>query len=370
MLPPPCAVDGCADGRQKRPRERQAVQLGRLAKKVAELGSGFEVVEEIFSARVPLLRLRHVETGLAVDVSSHQPTGDRADRAVGSSLHRLGGHGVVILVKSWARRRGVLGAFEGFLSSFCWTLLTLYALRRRSSFPDVGGSCATAGRASSSSGTARGGRGSLSALVALRGVFEDMLELGGSAELRRMAVDALEGTLSSRPPGERSRRRNGRAAPLFLRASPEDASDNAARSLTYSGWRACLVEARRGLRLCQAGRAAAAVALFRRKRPGALKRPNLGVRLTKRPRAAITGQLGGGSGEEEGGHTGTAKKRLSAHKRRRLAAASAAASSATSPVLQMAGLPPFELPSLDPMLLIAERAAVAVSPSAAPLLGT
>lgn len=70
-----------------------------------------------------------------------QQSGKQVDRAVAEVMERLGARDAVVLVKSWARRRRVLGAYEGFLSSFCWTLLVLYALRRRTTCSDGGPQC-------------------------------------------------------------------------------------------------------------------------------------------------------------------------------------------------------------------------------------
>lgn len=44
-----------------------------------------------------------------------QQSGKQVDRAVAEVMERLGARDAVVLVKSWARRRRVLGAYEGFL---------------------------------------------------------------------------------------------------------------------------------------------------------------------------------------------------------------------------------------------------------------
>lgn len=239
--------------------------LARAARHATASGSGFCVLEEVFSARVPVLRLKRKACGLEVDVSVPDQRCCNADSVVSSTIEELEGRDLIVLVKTWARRRGIRGAYEGFLSSYCWTLLSIYVLRKLQQ---------------SKAGAEPGDRPSLQA--ALRAVFEALLQLG-SAAARGRAVDALRGLLVPRPSG---RHIAGRKAPLFV-LDPAQPSGNVARCLTSEGWRMCMVEAKKALQLCLKSDAWAVHALFKEKHqmPGA--RPTAVRR--KRRRAAPLG---------------------------------------------------------------------------------
>ena len=224
------------------PGHRGVSQLEKLALLAASEASGFVVVEEIYSARVPLLRLRERASGLEVDVSVGDRSADKADRAVAENMMGLDGHEIIVLVKTWARRRCVQGAYGGFLSSYSWTLLCLFALKQQR-------------RTLAAQHPDRRLR------VALLAVFKSVLSLAESAPAN-CAVDAAKGALVARPAGRKKGSRRSMA--LYIQDLVEP-SRNASRCLTPAGWRATVAEARRAARLCEAGGGDGVPKLFQKK---------------------------------------------------------------------------------------------------------
>jgi len=90
---------------------------------------GFAVTEVISSARIPILRLRY-DDKLDVDVSfqNTEPLRNtqllRAYARLSATIRHL-----VVLIKSWANAECVCGAQDGHLSSYSFTLMTLYYLQ-------------------------------------------------------------------------------------------------------------------------------------------------------------------------------------------------------------------------------------------------
>jgi len=89
----------------------------------------FEIVEQIWNARIPILKLRF-DAVLDVDLSCHNaealPNTQllRAYSDLAPAVHELG-----LLVKLWARSEGVCGARSGYLSSYSLTLMAIYYLQ-------------------------------------------------------------------------------------------------------------------------------------------------------------------------------------------------------------------------------------------------
>lgn len=89
----------------------------------------FEIVEEIWAARVPILKLRFDEA-IDVDLSCHNPQALQ-------NTHLLRAYAnlnpkvveLVRLVKLWAKDEGISGAPEKHLSSYSITLMVLYYLQ-------------------------------------------------------------------------------------------------------------------------------------------------------------------------------------------------------------------------------------------------
>ncbi|CAE8683223.1 unnamed protein product [Polarella glacialis] len=89
----------------------------------------FKIKEEIWSARVPIVKLLFDET-TEVDLSCHNPQALqntyllKAYAELSPQVRRL-----VLAVKVWARTEGVCGAPSGHLSSYSLTLMVLYFLQ-------------------------------------------------------------------------------------------------------------------------------------------------------------------------------------------------------------------------------------------------
>ena len=97
----------------------------------------FEVVEEIWSARIPVLRLKF-DLALDVDLTCHNLNAlcnTRLLRAY-SDLSPVV-HQVVIAVKVWAKSAGVHGARAGHLSSYSVTLMAIYFLQVECQVPCI-----------------------------------------------------------------------------------------------------------------------------------------------------------------------------------------------------------------------------------------
>ena len=89
----------------------------------------FEVVEEIWTARVPIVKLRFANC-LDVDLSfcNTEPFANTQLLKAYSKLDskaRL----LVLLVKLWAKGENLCGAKDGHLSSYSYSLMTLYFLQ-------------------------------------------------------------------------------------------------------------------------------------------------------------------------------------------------------------------------------------------------
>jgi len=89
----------------------------------------FKVVDQIWTARVPILKLRF-DDSLDVDLSCHNtealPNTQllRAYSELAPAVQELG-----LLVKLWAKGEGVCGAPQGYLSSYSLTLMAIYFLQ-------------------------------------------------------------------------------------------------------------------------------------------------------------------------------------------------------------------------------------------------
>ena len=90
----------------------------------------FQQVESICSARVPLLKLVHKETGIQCDIAIgnnlavHNTQLLKAYCDLDPKIQSI-----VLCIKLWAKRRKIGDASDGFLSSYAWTLLVLYYLQ-------------------------------------------------------------------------------------------------------------------------------------------------------------------------------------------------------------------------------------------------
>jgi len=88
----------------------------------------FEVMADIFSARIPILKLRFRGT-LDVDLSIQNTEPFRNTQLVRSYMELPGVWEFVMAIKLWAKAEGIVGATEGHLSSYSITLMALYFLQ-------------------------------------------------------------------------------------------------------------------------------------------------------------------------------------------------------------------------------------------------
>jgi hypothetical protein len=88
----------------------------------------FTIVEEITAARIPILKLRYLQT-LDVDLS-FQNTNPFANTQLLKAYATLDGRvrQLVSVIKVWAKAESICGAPDGHLSSYTWSLMTLYFL--------------------------------------------------------------------------------------------------------------------------------------------------------------------------------------------------------------------------------------------------
>jgi hypothetical protein len=129
----------------------------------------FEIVEEILGAKVPIVKLRF-DSALDVDLSCQNslPIQNtqllKAYSSLDARVRDLG-----IAVKLWAKAAGVCGACKGHLSSYTFTLLTIYFMQVH---PDVKLPCLPP------AAFAEGGESGQAKLAAARSVFSNRQSLG------------------------------------------------------------------------------------------------------------------------------------------------------------------------------------------------
>jgi DNA polymerase sigma len=118
----------CLKARPDREGEDAAKDLERLGP-LLRAHPKFAVVEEVFRAKVPIMKLRYGEL-LDIDLSCHNSQAVRNTlllRAYANLDRRVRELGVA--VKLWAKGAGVCGAFQGHLSSYSFTLLAIYFMQ-------------------------------------------------------------------------------------------------------------------------------------------------------------------------------------------------------------------------------------------------
>ncbi|CAK9110943.1 UTP:RNA uridylyltransferase 1, partial [Durusdinium trenchii] len=89
----------------------------------------FEVIQEVWSARVPIIKLRFMDI-IDVDLSCHNPQALQNTYLLRAYSH-LSPHirQLVLCVKCWAKAEAVCGAPSGHLSSYSFALMVIYFLQ-------------------------------------------------------------------------------------------------------------------------------------------------------------------------------------------------------------------------------------------------
>jgi len=250
---------------------RKADQIKALKQLMNNLTPSFRVKEARFfdRIRVPILVLEYqgsrgdmVEADISVG-SFDEGTGvakGTTDRLIRRILERTP-HALplVLLVKKWAKARGLNTAFEGFLNSLGWTLLCLFFLARRGDVEPEALSCKDDGVTPAGEATLELPTPVECDLVRapsgaeLAAFFEDTASLGLLLDTPRLpstgppGISLLSHSVVQGPAGER--------APFYIEdpgvklATGRD--ENVGRALTEGTWRTllrCCAEAAKGLR--------------------------------------------------------------------------------------------------------------------------
>jgi predicted nucleotidyltransferase len=110
----------------------QSLEVIRLALQYG----GFEVIELVAKARIPILKLRLEDTECDVSYNNTVPLYNT--RLLLAYAHLSDGCvNLVQHLKHWAKARGLHSAHQGHLSSYAWTLLGIYYLQVRHGLPGL-----------------------------------------------------------------------------------------------------------------------------------------------------------------------------------------------------------------------------------------
>ncbi|MGA0331801.1 MAG: hypothetical protein ACO3MI_05495 [Candidatus Poseidoniaceae archaeon] len=86
---------------------------------------GMENIQSIPKARIPIVKFKDPRSGLDVDISLDNRLAIHNSEMLKSYAQEERLQRLVQMVKYWASRRGINNAFEGTLSSYAWTLLSI-----------------------------------------------------------------------------------------------------------------------------------------------------------------------------------------------------------------------------------------------------
>ncbi|KAF8938711.1 hypothetical protein BGZ58_000317 [Dissophora ornata] len=102
-----------------------------------EKDSEFENILQLTRARVPIVKLNHVN-GIACDIGYQNDLAiwnTRLLRAYCRVDDRV--RDVVVIIKTWAKRRKINNPYKGSLSSYAYVLLVIHVLQRRGVLPNL-----------------------------------------------------------------------------------------------------------------------------------------------------------------------------------------------------------------------------------------
>eukprot|EP01064_Diplonema_japonicum_P005277 TRINITY_DN1355_c3_g1_i1.p1 TRINITY_DN1355_c3_g1~~TRINITY_DN1355_c3_g1_i1.p1 ORF type:complete len:536 (+),score=48.66 TRINITY_DN1355_c3_g1_i1:103-1608(+) len=118
-----------------------AYHLRRLSKHVdAHPESGLKGTHSCLQASVPVLRFLHLASNITIDISVSSEHTGKTDEII-SSLITCNPTilPTIYVVKHWAQRRKVVGAYEGFLNSISWVALVVSYCQSLELIPPVVG---------------------------------------------------------------------------------------------------------------------------------------------------------------------------------------------------------------------------------------
>ena len=102
-------------------------QPSKVLKKLSGLlhEEGMADIQLIPKARIPIVKFKDPRSGLDVDISLDNRLAIYNSKMLKSYAQEERLQRLIQMVKYWASRRGINNAFEGTLSSYAWTLLTI-----------------------------------------------------------------------------------------------------------------------------------------------------------------------------------------------------------------------------------------------------
>ena len=121
-----------------RPRRKRGPRTETYGKLIGILGevfseaSSFDNVKAITTARVPVLKVRHVPSGVSCDVTMNNLLALHNTRMLRDYVSidpRV--KALTMIVKHWAKRRAVNEAYRGTLSSYCYVVMCIHCLQNR-----------------------------------------------------------------------------------------------------------------------------------------------------------------------------------------------------------------------------------------------
>ena len=128
-------VEGCKEAALADKTQMQSIKEV-FESVVSRKPPGFSIIDIVMSARIPIMKLRHDESGIHVDVcvNNHLAISNtKLLRQYAEFDARV--RPLVVAVKTWAKHRGCNDARNSTLSSYAWTLLVLHYLQKRCSPP-------------------------------------------------------------------------------------------------------------------------------------------------------------------------------------------------------------------------------------------
>lgn len=125
------ALGGIGKGGRSPRTEGHARLLAALLERLSRCGE-MQVVLELITARIPVLKLRHVPTGVTIDLTVNNYLALSNTRLLHqyTSIDPRARH-LCLIVKHWAKRRAVNEPFRGTLSSYAYVIMCIHLLQTR-----------------------------------------------------------------------------------------------------------------------------------------------------------------------------------------------------------------------------------------------
>lgn len=175
------------------------LSLYQIAQEIRR-SSTFSIVEEVYGARVPILILRHRETGSEVDVSM----GGRSSVVMGYVMKALSELNpmlapMIVVLKKWAKEQGLINPKGRYLSCFVVAVMAIFHQQIRAGMAALAPSLYASD--AELQNLARGHQ-PLRCVVtdaSLRAQLRDFFEYFGNFAFRSQAIDIRSGVCVPRP---------------------------------------------------------------------------------------------------------------------------------------------------------------------------